>query len=558
MADSLTNILDMLRQRGTIDPKTVQQLGGRNSAISADIYPPKPSAPKPPAVQPTMTGATRANAKVTHTADIYAPQPGQQPVQPWTPGVAPESQTDFQSILRQIGSPGVSAPPELTVDADYVNQLMQQWGIAPRSQEEIAAHAKAVVERQALERSQLIQRELDRFERDFPHEFEKASNMIREEANKMNAQSQEEFAARGMFYSSVMASAMGQVDEKATEMIGEIARDAANRVADLHADLRDVAEWAILEEEVLRHQLTQEDQALRQQLMNVSLEVAMRAEQNALDRWYQQQQLQLQAYAQKLQAAQLQAQQARDQGQELALAFMANDPTIREQITAMGVNQQQWNSMPLNAQAALVGQVIDYSGIRLQMEGQRLNNELLARELAIQEEYGTRAISGEQALAYIEAPLRQLHADVSVKKLKPKEAERIAFDLQALKSIVPSVTDSTIRSRMNQQISYIEQKLEALSPGTMSRVATGVSIGTVTGTSTGFTQVGKGLGQVGSQVGKWLDVAASWTPTGLALNYVTGARQGLAQPASSFEQAVSQGYQGAWENVLKQMGITKK
>jgi hypothetical protein len=549
MADSLTNILDMLRQRGTIDPKTMQQLGGRNPAISADIYPPKPAAPKPPAVQPTMTGATRANAKVTHTADIYAPPPGQpaQPVQPWTPGVAPESQTDFQSILRQIGSPGVSAPPELTVDADYVNQLIQQWGIAPRSQEEIAAHAKAVVERQALERSQLIQRELDRFERDFPHEFEKASNMIREEANKMNAQYQEEFAARGMFYSSVMASAMGQVDEKATEMIGEIARDAANRVAELHADLRDVAEWAILEEEVLRHQLTQEDQALRQQLMNVSLEVAMRAEQNALDRWYQQQQLQLQAYAQKLQAAQLQAQQARDQGQELALAFMANDPTIREQLTAMGVNQQQWNSMPLNAQAALVGQVIDYSGIRLQMEGQRLNNELLARELAIQEEYGTRAISGEQALAYIETPLRQLHADVSVKKLKPEEAERIAFDLQALKSIVPSVTDSTIRDRMNQQISYIEQKLEALAPGTMSRLATGVSTGTVTGTSTGFTQVGKGLG-----------VAGSWTPVGLSLNFATGAWQGLTQPASSFGQAVSQGYQGAWENVLKQMGITKK
>lgn len=549
MADSLTNILDMLRQRGTIDPKTMQQLGGRNPAISADIYPPKPAASKPPAVQPTMTGATRANAKVTHTADIYAPPPGQpaQPVQPWTPGVAPESQTNFQSIMSQIGSPGVSAPPELTVDADYVNQLIQQWGIAPRSQEEIAAHAKAVVERQALERSQLIQRELDRFERDFPHEFEKASNMIREEANKMNAQYQEEFAARGMFYSSVMASAMGQVDEKATEMIGEIARDAANRVADLHADLRDVAEWAILEEEVLRHQLTQEDQALRQQLMNVSLEVAMRAEQNALDRWYQQQQLQLQAYAQKLQAAQLQAQQARDQGQELALAFMANDPTIREQLTAMGVNQQQWNSMPLNAQAALVGQVIDYSGIRLQMEGQRLNNELLARELAIQEEYGTRAISGEQALAYIEAPLRQLHADVSVKKLKPEEAERIAFDLQALKSVVPSVTDSTIRDRMNQQISYIEQKLEALSPGTISRLATGVSTGTVTGTSTGFTQVGKGLG-----------VAGSWTPVGLSLNFATGAWQGLTQPASSFGQAVSQGYQGAWENVLKQMGITKK
>jgi hypothetical protein len=72
MADSLTNILDMLRQRGTIDPKTIQQLGGRNPAISADIYPPKPAAPKPPAVQPTMTGATRANAKVTHTGNTTA------------------------------------------------------------------------------------------------------------------------------------------------------------------------------------------------------------------------------------------------------------------------------------------------------------------------------------------------------------------------------------------------------------------------------------------------------------------------------------------------------
>ena len=540
---NLQNIMELLAQKGAT--------GMPDLGSNPQSYSPQPTKKSVAPIGTNAQGGYNVHAGIPVQYDYLTPGVegggSYQKLKPAVWETQTASETDVWKTLGLGGGPKTTAPPELTIDADYVNQLMQQWGVAPRSQEEIASQAKAVVERQALERSQLIQRELDRFERDFPHEFEKASNMIREEANKMNAQSQEEFAARGMFYSSVMASAVGQVDEKATEMIGEIARDAANRVADLHADLRDVAEWAILEEEVLRHQLTQEDQALRQQLMNVSLEVAMRAEQNALDRWYQQQQLQLQAYSQKLQAAQLQAQQAKDQGQELALAFMVNDPMIREQITAIGVNQQQWNSMPLNAQAALVGQVIDYSGMKLQMEGQRLNNELLARELAIQNEFGTRAISGEQALAYIEAPLRQLHADVSVKKLKPEEAERIAFDLQALKSVVPSVTDSTIRSRMNQQISYIEQKLEALSPGIVSRLATGVSTGTATGTSTGFTQVGKGLG-----------VAGSWTPVGLSFNFATGAWQGLTQPASSPGQAVSQGYQGAWENVLKQMGITEK
>ena len=293
----IDQIMSMLRQQGTVDPRAAQQVGQKNSTISADIYAPKST------VTPTVPTVPGMKGKSTREADIYAPTDASrqwyqdqmqqfQPQQSWMPNAFQQGGTDFDALLKRLGSgPGVSAAPEIKVNEDYVNQLIEQWGISPRSSDEIASHAKAIVDRQALDRSQVIQREIDRFERDFPHEFEKASNQIKEEASKMNAQSQEEFASRGMFYSSVMASAVGQVDEKAVEMIGEISRDAANRVADLHADLRDVAEWAILEEEVVRRTLEQEDQALRHQLMNVSLEVAMRAEQSALDRWYQQEQL---------------------------------------------------------------------------------------------------------------------------------------------------------------------------------------------------------------------------------------------------------------------------
>src|SRR5690606_36091866 len=112
---------------------------------------------------------------------------------------------ELERVLQEAGvlGPGRAAegpgqlegPPELQLNPESVNSILRQFGIEPRTPEEIDAHARAIVERQAFEMRRIIERELERFEEQFPREFAKAQERIQEQAAMQRAEIQEDMAA---------------------------------------------------------------------------------------------------------------------------------------------------------------------------------------------------------------------------------------------------------------------------------------------------------------------------------------------------------------------------
>lgn len=260
---------------------------------------------------------------------------------------------------------GVNAPP-LMLTSDYITELNKSLGISFRSDEELLGDAKAMVERQALPMRQRIQREIDRFESTWPNEFERAKTQIDDHAKTLSAEKQEEFAARGTYYSSIMSNALTDIDDKAMDLIGEIARDAANRVADLHRDLMDVDQWAILEQEVMYRELKATDQAQRTTLRDIHIEVARHSDLMSIDRWYKEATVSIQNRAMELDELKFRADEARQIAGEQGLALLANDATVARGLSAMGISPQHFQGMDVMARAALVNQVISFADVMTQ------------------------------------------------------------------------------------------------------------------------------------------------------------------------------------------------
>ena len=289
----------------------------------------------------------------------------------YTQGMMQETQPfdELGELLSQIGA--AKSPyqaPEQMATPEYVNQLFQQYGMEPATPEELEETARLMVERQTLGQRQIVEREIERFERDFPHEFERAKKDITEAAKSIGAEHQEEFASRGVYYSSIMAGNMAELDDKTMDIIGEISRDAANYVLELRADIRDIEQWAVLEREVVRRELEAEDKAMRERMMNLHLNVAIEADRFNLDRWYKEVQTDLQHRAQQLDELQMQVQLADRQGQHMAVAFMADNPLVASGLRSMGVNASQFQSMPLEQRAAIVQSIISGQDFMMQKE----------------------------------------------------------------------------------------------------------------------------------------------------------------------------------------------
>lgn len=326
---------------------------------------------------------------------------------------------ELSDILRRIGeeraaAEGVEGPPEPMVSAEYFNEVIQQMGLSPRSPAEIQQHARAIVDRQRFPQEQQIQRELERFERDFPNEFQQAQEQIRQFADEISAERQEEFASRGMYYSSVMARGLTEIDEAAVAEISDIAREAASHVAELRADLRDIAQWAVLEEEVVRRELEAETREQQERLMQMHMQVAMWADQMALDSWYQQSQIALQDRQVQLQELQLMIDEAERQGQHLAMAFMGDHPIVQDSLRRMGISPEMFSQMSLEQRSHLVSSIAGFAememGMRMQetqiaailadMEISRAQLQLDARRLDLTEQQMMAEMSeAEQLLA---------------------------------------------------------------------------------------------------------------------------------------------------------------
>ena len=342
---------------------------------------PKPAAPAPtlsiPAPRAAPTAAPPPPARKTKPG-YFTDALETSPAQPFD---------ELTSILDDIGQQkAVRSAPALQVDTDFVSNLVTEMGLQPRTPEEIEAHATAVVERQVWERSQIIQRELDRFESTFPEEFARAEKQIKEYAANLSAERQEEFASRGMFYSSVMAGALTEIDTTSMELIGDIARDAAQHVTELRADIRDIEEWGVLEREVVRRELEAIDRAERERLMNIHLEVAMRADQFALDTWYREQQLALEERAQVVNELQFRVAEAERMGMHLSMAHMADHPVVQGALRDMGVTAKAFQRMPLEQQANMVQSVAHYEQVEQQMRMNEVQMKAILADISIQEQ----------------------------------------------------------------------------------------------------------------------------------------------------------------------------
>jgi hypothetical protein len=329
---------------------------------------------------PTVSAPNVKAPKMPTTPEVIPGYYGNLLQQPGEEGPVNE----FTKLIEQISGREVSQAPVPKVDDTYINQLLSQYGIQPKSAEEIQEYAQAIVDRQKYGQEQILMREIDRFERDFPNEFRQVEKMITESAAAYSAGKQEEMSARGMFYSSIMSSAVESVDRELVQVLGDIARDAANRVSDMRGDIKDLAQWAILEEEVIRREIEEVEDGKRRQLMAMHLEVATWADQMALDAWYKQESIQLQSDQLQLQAIELQMHEAERMGQHLATAFMADHPLVQQTMMNMGITPEQFAAMPLEQQAATVNSLVNFNDIEQQMRARELQMRAVIAEIQLQ------------------------------------------------------------------------------------------------------------------------------------------------------------------------------
>ena len=339
--------------------------------------------------QPEGTGqAPQFRAPTVSAPSVAAPSI------PQTPDVTPgyysdmlsdeEPTSELEGLIDSILGREPEPAPEPVVDHDYINTVISQYGLEPRSEEEIRDSARAIAERQAFQKEQVVQREIDRFEREFPNEFRKAQSDIMQAADQMTGEMQEETAARGMFYSSIMSGAASAIDEQTMQHINDIASDAASRVAGLRDERRDVEEWKILEQEVIQHQLEEQDHQRSQQLAHMHVEIATWADQQALDTWYREEQNRLQHDQLSLQAIQMKQQEAERLGQNYASAMMADHPLVQGTLQNMGISPQEYEAMPMEQQAALVNQTVGFNEVEQQMRAREFQMRATIAEIQLQ------------------------------------------------------------------------------------------------------------------------------------------------------------------------------
>ena len=268
-------------------------------------------------------------------------------------------------------------PPEPTVDENFFNEMAQQYGLEPRSREEIQEHARAIVERQAQDKKQPIKRELDRFKREWPEEFQQAKENIQSVTQEMQADVQEEMSARGMFYSSIMANSLTELDQQAQEEIAEISRDAANQVAELRADLRDIEQWAVLEEEVVRREMMAEERQRRERLANMHMEVARWADQMRLDQWYKEAQLAMEDRRMRTQEVQAERDWMVQQGEMSGVASLVHHPSVEQELREMGMSKEDLMEMNVAQRASTVNSLIDFMEFDSQKKQREIENALM-------------------------------------------------------------------------------------------------------------------------------------------------------------------------------------
>ena len=252
---------------------------------------------------------------------------------------------------------------------------------------------------------------------------------------------------------------------------------------------------------------------------------------------------------------QMQAQQAEAQGQHLALAFMANNPTIQESLQKLGMTKEQWNQLPLDAQAGLVGQVINYEGVRLEYEGKELNNKAIAWEISAKEAYGSQPIDSGQAFTFVQGSLADIQQTLNVNKLKKNDAVTAVYKLQEVKQFISYISDKKTKDFYMQQVKSFESKIDSKYPGLTGQPATTPMDAqqVASGPKTGWGHVGETVGIAGQGLNKALNWAAfPVTASGSAFQ---GALEGMSKPSGSFGESMKYSSEATWKDLKKKLGL---
>jgi len=335
-------------------------------------------------------------------AGVYAGKPQAAQLQPLQPLQLPGLSDNLSEMLKSLGlnfgaGAAPSAPPKITVNEDYINRILGEYGLSPKSSEELQAHAHAIVERQKLGKEQILNRAIEQYERDNPSEFAQQRDRLIAASKDFAAADQEEFASRGMFYSSVMSGAVAERDAATMDVISDIARESASYVLGLREELRDVAEWAVVEEEVVRRELEAEDQALRERLTNIRLQVGMFADQMALDAWHQSESLRLQHQQIAIQGAQAKIQAAAQLGDQYASAFALQDPMVRRKAYEYGYSDADLEGMDITQLAHLGSSILQMMEFNVNRDITLTNQRLIAADTFLKEQQGIEMVSNWQA-----------------------------------------------------------------------------------------------------------------------------------------------------------------
>ena len=324
------------------------------------------------------------------------------------PGVSFAPQDELTRILQEIGlgepSPvqpreapewdefydptRVEAAPAPRFNEQSVNRIISEYGLQPRSEEEIAQAAEAMVKRQALGRKQAVQKQLDRFNREHPTEFDRAQEQIRKTAKEMSADRQEEISNRGMYYGSVLANAASSLDAAVMDEIGQIASEAASYVADLHRDLQDIEEWKAVEREALRHEMMAQEREHGTRIAQMRMGAMQHADQMALDMWATEQQLRLKDRDQQFEQFKFEVGRSLEEQGMAASASVMRQPMFQEYLEGMGMSLYEFERLPLPQQSVMAEQAPGIMEFEINRERGQLENRLIAEEVHIAETYG--------------------------------------------------------------------------------------------------------------------------------------------------------------------------
>ena len=281
--------------------------------------------------------------------------------------------------------------PGWEMDDEWFTEMEEQYGMTIRDPEEVREHARSLVERQYLGKRRVIEREIERFEREHENSFAKAKNEITEAARRYKGEQESEYSGRGLLFSSIMAGTSEAIDDRVISEISEISKKAADHVMGLEAEIRDLAQWAVVEEEVLTREMMSEERDRSFQLGQMRMNVGLAKQQFELDRAYKGASMALDRRRMALDELRTQIEVEDHQARQVAAAGMINHPIINEQLRSMGITNERMQGLGLPEQSALVEQALMMAETQDKMLTNQKNRWALSVQTSVQQQRASLA-----------------------------------------------------------------------------------------------------------------------------------------------------------------------